>query len=122
MKWGGELVSKEKRAFCIENGICTRCGKEMAAKNHTQCLSCLDYNKIIYERRKAKKQLWYQQNNAEMRAKHKETYQYRRSKGLCVTCGLKTKDGMSRCERCRLKHNAKQRRLYNERKCGGQSG
>ena len=113
---------KERRKFELENGICTTCHKAMAAKGHTSCLSCLDDFRIIYERRRARGNLWHQQYNEEMRAKHKETYQYRRSKGLCVTCGLKTKDGMSRCERCRLKHNAKQRRRYNERKCGGQSG
>ena len=117
MKWGGRLISKEKRAFCIENGICTRCGKEMAARKHTQCLSCLDYNKNIYERRKARTKLYYQTNAEELKASHRQVYYERKGKGVCVCCGKSAAvEGLTRCQKCREKVNADYRRRYHEQK------
>lgn len=113
------MTKKERNAFLSEMGVCTHCGKRMAAKDHKLCLSCLDMHKIIYERRKAKKQLWHQTHQEEINERHKKQYYERRSKGLCVTCGKKAIEGMARCERCRLKANSSNGRRYRGRKCGG---
>ena len=106
---------KERHAFLLENGICTTCGKEMAAKGHTSCLSCLEQFKIIYEKRREKCQLYDQQNRESYYARNREKYRRNRELGLCVICGNPS-DGFSRCIRCRKKENDRERVRKHERK------
>jgi len=106
------MTKKERNAFLSEMGVCTHCGKRMAAKDHKLCLSCLDMHKIIYEQRKADCKLWYQTHKEEMKAIRKEKYHARKDKGLCVTCGKKAIEGMVRCEKCRRIYNTERRRNY----------
>ena len=105
------MNAKEKREFELENGICTTCHKAIAVKGHTSCLSCLDDFKIIYERRRARGNLWHQRHRKELNATHRVKYAYMKEHGLCVVCGRKT-DGKVRCTRCNAKNNEKQRRIY----------
>lgn len=117
MKWGGKVTHEERRAFLVENGICTRCGKALAAKERNLCPACLDYVKIIYEHRKARTKLYYQTNAEELKASHRRLYYERKEKGLCVCCGKSAPvEGLTRCQKCREKVNADYRRRYHEQK------
>lgn len=41
------------RAEWKRDGICTRCGKGEAAKDHTRCTDCLGYDEWFRKRKKA---------------------------------------------------------------------
>lgn len=99
------MNAKERTAFLLEMGICTRCGKALAAEGRNSCPNCLDNFKIIYEQRKAKGDLYYQQNAEKIKKQHKERYEDLKRQGLCVMCGKKAVEGLTICQMCRNKKN-----------------
>lgn len=102
MLWSGDdMTRKERTAFLLENGFCTTCGKMKAAEGRNSCINCLDNFKVIYERRKEKRKLAYQQNAEAIKEQNKAKYYYYREHGLCTRCGKKAVEGLSTCQKCR---------------------
>ena len=73
----------------VDKGLCTKCGKELAAEGYMVCDKCRKYNKLYLNPQR-----------------QKEYYHARRDKlreeGICLICGKNPADpGMSSCAECR---------------------
>jgi len=108
------MTKKERAAFLLEYGMCTTCGKAMAAKGRHSCLNCLDDFKTIYEQRRAKAKVYYQEHIDDFKKRNQVRYHQRKTMGLCVICGKKAVEGKVRCAVCRIKTNEKERMRYYE--------
>lgn len=79
---------REKRKFCRENRLCTRCGKPLPEDSrYVQCQDCRDYN------------------NAYMKF-DKALYESKKNAGKCVKCGGWAEPGRTMCRKCLDKHTS----------------
>lgn len=84
--------NRERYYFRKENGLCTRCGKELD-RGGMYCASCND------------------RHNAYSRANRK----FWRENNICTICGKEPVPGTDRiCPECRIKHNAARKPLTEE--------
>ena len=96
------LKARNTRKFYADNGLCHRCGKVKVFEGEKNCPDCLEYFKRRNEER-----------GEYIRTHKRIEYRNRKSKGLCVRCGVEIGVGNTRCSRCtkRINHDAKMRSL-----------
>ena len=86
-------------------GLCVSCGKP-AAKGRVRCLDCLESVSVASLVCKSE-----MSDEAKKKARKRATelqrihYRERKAEGVCVECGKPTVDGLTRCQRCRVRHN-----------------
>ena len=105
-------------------GLCVVCGKVPTQAGYTRCKACRDRS---YASRKARwragqktvREIENQKRcNAKSTAKMRELRNERAAKGLCITCGAALPPGYSflKCESCRAKSSAANRRSRERKK------
>lgn len=81
---------KEIYKKLAHGGKCVNCGKENDRPNRRLCSKCEEKQKRY----------------------RKKSYERKKSKGLCISCGAKVENGAVRCESCSKKQNELSRERY----------
>lgn len=101
-----------------EQGLCPLCGKyRTRGKEHKICKRCRE--KIREYQRKRLLNMnsdKYKEHVEAQTYATKKRQQYLKDNNLCVECGKVTVEYASRCDKCRVLHNKKQRDYYEENK------
>ena len=109
-------------------GLCVKCGKHPPAPERSLCEACGERGRAAerarYARGKAAGDPYGGRNPGSRRRMARERNKKRRRErveiGLCTTCGeRKPVEGGAVCETCREERRAAERKLYAERRAGG---
>lgn len=98
---------RENRIFCIEHGLCSRCGKERVLGEETICPEC--NSKAYISKTRQDKDLV----NEKHREWSKRTHHEMIEKGICTRCRKrKAENGYKTCSICRSKTRNYKRMKY----------
>lgn len=101
-----------KRAYqhYKSRGICVDCRTKKAEPNRVRCKLCLmNISEMSAVCHAVKPFVLSAEQKENRRIKSKELYHYRKSHGLCVSCGKKAMTGITRCKKCNDKMNSQNR-------------
>lgn len=86
---------KNKREYMKRIGKCVRCGKNDAEPGKTMCLECAGEDSDNYFSKYHEKKLAYGKVHDTQRTL------YRKSHGICISCGKRPADSKSLCIQCK---------------------
>ena len=107
------MKDKERYRWYKEHGICPGCGQHNAMDGHVYCVTCAEAQAVCHM---IKRSVMTKEEKQEQYKKWRESKnilrQKRKAAGLCVQCGMPSRQGKTRCAKCAEKNNAKQRERY----------
>ena len=106
----GKKRSKENYNWFKQHGLYAACGKNPAERNRVYCYEC---NMKLSE---TKRKYWESRTVEQKKAisvYHKNWYNERKEKGICVRCGRSTNNnGKTKCNECLAKTNRQQKQKH----------
>ena len=103
-------AAKAKRREWKAAGKCAACGQRWAEVGKTMCKACL---KALKDREK---------RNDPDHAKKYARRQARIDAGKCIDCGRPTRDGRTRCDRCRKMRRESEQKYRMRRRIAAENG
>ncbi len=119
-----------RKADWRRRGLCCKCGNEISTPGFVRCYDCREKNRRYLRKRKKKlgtssrsrKYVVSERAKAKKIAFNQRRRRRWKSRGLCVRCGKRARDGRVLCASCTKKDRCRYRLARNSKFCPGCRG